>query len=50
MTGQPGFGAYEVVNWQTGIDSGRPFAQRVAYGEVRLVRLQPPRDVANSAP
>ena len=50
LAGQPGFGAYEVVNWQTGIDSGRPFAQRVAYGEVRLVRLQPPRDVANSAP
>ena len=35
---------------QMGIESGRPFAQRVAYGEVRLVRLVPPRDVANSAP
>lgn len=50
LAGQPGFGAYEVVRWQTGIESGRPFAQRVAYGEVRLVRLVPPRDVANSAP
>lgn len=50
LAGQPGFGAYEVVRWHTGIESGRPFAQRVAYGELRLVRLVPPRDVANSAP
>lgn len=50
LAAQPGFGAYEIVNWQTGIDSGRPFAQRVAFGEVRLLRLVAPKDVANSAP
>ncbi len=50
LAGQAGFGAYEVVSWQTGIDSSRPFAQRVAYGELRLVRLTPPKGVANSEP
>ena len=38
---QPGFGGYEIVSWQQGIESTRPFAQRVAYGEVRLLRAPP---------
>lgn len=38
LAGQPGFGAYEVVSWQEGVESTRPFAQRVAYGQVRLLR------------
>lgn len=38
LAGQPGFGAYEVTRWQEGIESNRPFAQRVAYGDIRLVR------------
>lgn len=38
LAAQPGFGAYEVLAWQTGIDSTRPFARRVAYGEIRLLR------------
>ena len=42
LAGQPGFGAYEVLTWQQGIESSRPFAQRVAYGEVRLLRVTPP--------
>lgn len=37
LAAQPGFGAYEVLAWQTGIDSSRPFARRVAYGEIRLL-------------
>ncbi len=42
LAGQPGFGAYEVLTWQQGIESSRPFARRVAYGEVRLLRVTPP--------
>ena len=42
LSGQPGFGAYEIVFWQEGLESTRPFAQRVAEGEIRLVRLAPP--------
>lgn len=38
LAGQPGFGAYEVLSWQEGLESTRPFAQRVAFGEVRLLR------------
>ncbi|HNE15574.1 MAG TPA: hypothetical protein PLL39_06100 [Rhodocyclaceae bacterium] len=38
LAGQPGFGAYEVVAWQEGLDSTRPFSQRVAEGEIRLLR------------
>ena len=38
LAAQPGFGSYEVLAWQTGIDSARPFARRVAYGEIRLLR------------
>lgn len=38
LAGQPGFSAYEVMSWQEGLESTRPFAQRVAYGELRLVR------------
>lgn len=48
LADKPEFGAYEIVKWQTGIDNTRPFAQRVAYGEVRLVRLVAPKGVANS--
>ena len=43
LAAQPGFGAYEVLAWQTGIDSARPFARRVAYGEIRLLRSAAPR-------
>lgn len=50
LAAQPGFGSYQIVKWESGIDSGRPFAQRVAFGEIRLVRLVAPKDVANSAP
>ncbi|KAB2969168.1 hypothetical protein [Zoogloea sp.] len=42
LAGQPGFAAYEVTRWQEGIESNRPFAQRVAYGDIRLVRSLPP--------
>lgn len=38
LAGQPGFDAYEVLRWQEGVDSNRPFAQRVALGEIRLRR------------
>lgn len=38
LAGQPGYGSYEVLSWQEGLESSRPFSQRVAYGEVRLVR------------
>lgn len=38
LAAQPGFGGYEVLTWQTGIESARPFARRVAYGEIRLLR------------
>ena len=38
LAAQPGFGGYEVLTWQTGIESARPFPRRVAYGEIRLVR------------
>ena len=38
LAARPGFAGYEEIAWQTGIDSGRPFARRVAYGEVRLLR------------
>lgn len=38
LAGQPGYRAYEVMSWQEGLESSRPFAQRVAYGEVRLLR------------
>jgi len=31
-----------VLAWQQGIESSRPFARRVAYGEVRLLRVTPP--------
>ena len=50
--GRPaGFGAYEVVRWQQmGIESGRPFAQRVAYGEGAAGAAGAARDVVNSAP
>ncbi|RTL27992.1 MAG: hypothetical protein EKK49_16420 [Rhodocyclaceae bacterium] len=41
LAGQPGFTSYEVVSWQEGLESTRPFAQRVAYGELRLVRAEP---------
>ncbi len=41
LAGQPGFRAYEVISWQEGLESTRPFAQRVAYGELRLVREGP---------
>jgi hypothetical protein len=41
LAGQPGFGAYEVMSWQEGVESSRPFARRVAYGEVRLLRQDP---------
>lgn len=39
---QPGFEGYEIVSWEQGIESNRPFAQRVAFGEVRLIRAVPP--------
>jgi hypothetical protein len=32
-----GFEGYRILAWEEGVESGRPFAQRVAYGEVRLV-------------
>ena len=38
LAARPGFSGYEELAWQTGIDSGRPFARRVAYGEIRLLR------------
>jgi hypothetical protein len=38
LAAQPGFASFEVVAWQEGLDSTRPFAQRVAEGEIRLVR------------
>ena len=41
LAGQPGFSTYEVISWQEGLESTRPFAQRVAYGELRLVRAEP---------
>lgn len=41
LAGQPGFSSYEVISWQEGLESTRPFAQRVAYGELRLVRAEP---------
>lgn len=41
LAAQPGFGGYEVLTWQTGIESARPFPRRVAYGEIRLVRATP---------
>jgi hypothetical protein len=33
-----GFAGYEVIRFEEGIDSTRPFARRVATGEVRLAR------------
>lgn len=55
LAGQPGFEAYEVVAWQEGLDSTRPFSQRVAEGEIRLIRRAPvavatPRPVASAGP
>ncbi|WP_139379396.1 hypothetical protein [Zoogloea sp. LCSB751] len=41
LAGQPGFASYEVISWQEGLESTRPFAQRVAFGELRLVRAEP---------
>ncbi|HOY00575.1 hypothetical protein [Zoogloea sp.] len=40
LASQPGFEAYDIVSWEEGIESTRPFAQRVAWGEIRL-RRQP---------
>lgn len=36
-----GFGGYEVVWFEEGVESTRPFARRVASAEVRLVRIPP---------
>jgi hypothetical protein len=47
LASQPGFG-YEVISWEEGIDSTRPFSQRVALGEIRLRRL--PAPLASSPP
>lgn len=42
LASQPGFGAYELTRWQEGIESTRPFAHRIAYGELRLIRVEQP--------
>lgn len=34
---QPGYGGYELTGWQEGVESSRPFARRVAFGEIRLL-------------
>lgn len=48
LAGQPGWGAYEVIQWQEGLESTRPFSQRVAFGEIRLVRLDPPSPISRA--
>lgn len=35
-----GFSGFDVVRWEEGIESSRPFARRVASGEIRLARSQ----------
>lgn len=48
LASQPGFAGYDVTAWEEGIDSNRPFSQRVALGEIRLRRL--PSPVASAQP
>ncbi len=48
LASQPGFEAYDIVSWEEGIESTRPFAQRVAWGEIRLRR--PPVPMAALRP
>ncbi|MCK6396109.1 hypothetical protein [Zoogloea sp.] len=48
LASQPGFAGYDVTAWEEGIDSNRPFSQRVALGEIRLRRL--PAPLASTAP
>jgi len=50
LAAQPGFAGYEIVSWQQGIESNRPFAQRVAYGELRLLRAAPLATTAGEGP
>lgn len=33
-----GFAGFDVLRYEEGVESGRPFAQRVASGEIRLLR------------
>lgn len=33
-----GYAGYDIVRYEEGVDSSRPFARRVASGEIRLVR------------
>jgi len=42
LASQPGFAGYDVTAWEEGIDSTRPFSQRVALGEIRLRRVPAP--------
>jgi hypothetical protein len=32
------FAGFDILRYEEGVDSGRPFAQRVASGEIRLLR------------
>lgn len=40
IVGDGGFAGYEIVRYEEGIDSTRPFARRFASGEIRLSRSQ----------
>jgi len=37
MVEDGGYAGYDLLQWEEGIESSRPFARRVATGEVRLV-------------
>lgn len=37
MVEEGGYAGYDIVQWEEGIESSRPFARRIATGEVRLV-------------
>ncbi|MBT0959603.1 hypothetical protein [Denitromonas iodatirespirans] len=38
LTRQEGFSEYEIVRYEEGIDSTRPFARRIAVADVRMLR------------
>ena len=50
LAAQPGYSSYEVVAWQSGLESTRPFSHLVAEGEVRLIRTPPPATGGPAAP